>query len=72
MPPRRRSDLIEEAFIEPVPMYATVKFPGVVRDLTVNGNKEVYLLGQGSVVQLDAANLSTGVNIILGSKILCA
>ena len=53
-------------------MYATVKFPGVVRDLTVNGNKEVYLLGQGSVVQLDAANLSTGVNIILGSKILCA
>ena len=58
--------LMEQAFLEPVKTYATVKLPFPVRDLTINDKKrktkkrqqgDVYILGEKGIVQLNAATL---------------
>ena len=60
---KRKSDLMEEAFLEPIQTYATVTLPSSypgrpsnVRDLTINDMKEVYVLGDGCIMQFDSAN----------------
>ena len=54
----RISNLMEMAFFEPVPIYAVVDLGQTVRDLTINENKEVYVLGNVSVIQLDTEDFN--------------
>ena len=54
---KRKSDLLERALLQPTSTYATVKLPCHVRDLAVNDNGEVYILGDESIVQLDPVSL---------------
>ena len=62
---KKTSDLIEEAFRQPVSTYATVKLPHTVRDLTVNDRGDVYILGDESITQLDPVNLQVKGSIML-------
>ena len=62
----RISDLMEMAFFEPVPIYGVLDLGQTVRDLTVNENKEVYVLHDYCVVQLDTKDFYRNKGIFLG------
>jgi len=64
----RTSDLMEQAFLEPVQMHATVKLPQKVRDLTINGNGKVFILGEESIMELDTCNFHVIKNMVLERK----
>ena len=52
----RTSELMKMAFLEPLPSYVIVKVPTSFRDLTINNRKEIYILGDGKIMQLDSVN----------------
>ena len=54
---RNRDDLLDRAGLEPITQFATMTLPLLVRDLTVNGAGEVYVLGSLAVLDIDAARL---------------
>ena len=64
--PQRTSDLMKEAFQEPVPIFAVITLPQPVIDLTINDNREVYILGQGTIMKLDNMNLSVSETMDIG------
>ena len=69
--PERTSDLMTEAFLEPVQVYAIVKLPQTVRDLSITQGKEVYILGDDCVIQLDAADFHVRKCLLLDKILWC-
>ena len=67
---KRKSDLLERALLQPTSTYATVKLPCHVRDLAVNDNGEVYILGDDSIVQLDPVTLKVKRSMMLDPSAL--
>ena len=65
---RRTSDLMEMAFFEPVPIYAVVNLSQTVRDLTINKNKEVYVLGNDNIIQLDTLNFNMNKTMVFEKR----
>ena len=61
----RTSDLMEMAFFEPVPIYAIVNLSQTVRDLTINKNKAVYVLGNDNIIKLDTLNFTMNKTMVL-------
>ena len=50
-------DALSGESFDPVSVYATVKTPMRVRGLTINKSKEVYIIGETKIIQLDPSSL---------------
>ena len=59
---------MEMAFSEPVPIYAVVDLGQSVRDLTINENKQVYVLGDDNIVQLNTENFNRNKTMMLEKR----
>ena len=64
----RTSALMEMAFFEPVPIYAVVNLGQTVRDLTMNENKEVFVLGSDNIIQLDTLNFTMNKTLVFEKR----
>ena len=49
--------LLRKSLLEPVTFFATIALPRPMRDLCVNARKEVYVLSDESVIELDINKL---------------
>ena len=52
----RTSDLMKRAFLKPLTSFVIIQVPQTFRDLTINNTKEIYILGDDKVMQLDSVN----------------
>ena len=52
----RTSDLMKRAFLKPLTSFVIIQVPQTFRDLTINNRKEIYILGDDKVMQLDSVN----------------
>ena len=64
----RQNDLQYKDALEPITQFATVTLPLLVRDLTVNGAGEVYVLGALAILGIDATGLRVTSTLPFGRR----
>ena len=64
-------DSLSEVSFDSVKIYATLKTPMRVRELTINKSKEVYIIGEKRIIQLDPINLQTQRSVNVNDTSLC-